>query len=188
MFDMLSSDRRTARFMILPGAVGRQRRDRHEDQRQAGQPPVEPERRCPGSSTIRSGSRITLLSRVFSPWPTESMSLVNRDDQLGRALVAEARQVERHRPAEEVVADVEEGQLHDVGDQHFLEEQEEPLERDARHDQADQEQEGLEAVVRQVAVDPGLEPAVAAEPARRLGPLLGPAASRRASSAVGSAS
>jgi len=39
---------------------------------------------------------------------------------------------ERQRAAVEVVADVEEGQLHDLGHEHFLEEQEEPLDGDAR--------------------------------------------------------
>ena len=78
MFDMLSSDRRTARFMILPARLA-----------------VSPET---GTSTIassvsrqfshmailrqliaRSGSRTTLPSKVFRPWLSESMSLVNRD-------------------------------------------------------------------------------------------------------------
>ena len=81
------------------------------------------------------------------------MSLVNRAISSDGALVGKARQIEVDRAAEEHVADVEEGQLHDVGDQHFLEEHEEALERDAQHDQPDQQQQGLEALVGQIAVD-----------------------------------
>ena len=81
----------------------------------------------PRQLTNRSGSRITLLISVFKPWPNESMSLVNRaisSDEPWSEKLARSRSIVRRKKQ---VADVEEGQLHDVGDEHFLEEQEKPL-------------------------------------------------------------
>ena len=126
MFDMLSSDRRTARFMILPARCGADDRDRHQDQRQAGQPPVEPEG---AGQAAHDPERL-----ADHPAQDRHQALLDRlhvvgepGQQLGRALVVEAGQVQGHRPAEEQVADVEEGELGQVGDEDFLEEQEEPL-------------------------------------------------------------
>jgi hypothetical protein len=75
---MLSSERRTACFMILPvrlavnTEIGTSTIVRRVSRQfiQSAKPRQE---------AARSGSRMTLLSRVFNPWPTESMSLVNRE-------------------------------------------------------------------------------------------------------------
>ena len=79
-------------------------------------------------------------------------------EQLGRPLVAEARQVQRHRPAVEQVTDIEQGQLRQVADQHFLDEQEKPLERDPDDHQSHQKHERREAILRQIAGDERLDP------------------------------
>ena len=131
MFDMLSSERRTARFMIWPARLAVS---------------AETGTRTSARQVSRQFSQMAMPRQLMRPQRladhlaqqgveplAERVHVVGEPrDQLGRALVAEARQVERHRPAVEVVADVEEGQLHDVGDEHFLEEQEEALDRDAQ--------------------------------------------------------
>ena len=87
---------------------------------------------------IRNGSRTTLLMTVLNPCAIESMSLVNRDMSSGRPLVGEAGKVQRHGSAEEQVADVEQAQLRDVGDENFLEELEQTLDGHAGHHERNQ--------------------------------------------------
>ena len=133
-------------------AVGRQRRDRHEDQRQAGQPPVQPE--GPAQAEDDPQRLADQLAQQRDEPLAERVHVVGEPGhQLGRALVGEAAQVEVERAAEEEVADVELRQLHDVGDQDFLEEHEEALDRHADDDQAEQEQQVAEAVRGEIAVD-----------------------------------
>jgi hypothetical protein len=50
-----------------------------------------------------------------------------------RALIPEAREVERHRAPVKVVADPKQRELHHVGDEHFLKEEKESLRRHAEH-------------------------------------------------------
>ncbi len=78
MFDMLSSDFRTARFMTLPtryvaAAETGTRIKVRQVSRQLNQ--NAPARQV----TIRNGSRTTLLINVLRPCESDSMSLVNRD-------------------------------------------------------------------------------------------------------------
>ena len=78
------------------------------------------------------------------------MSLVNRAISSAEPWSEKLRQVQVERAAEEQVADVEQRPLHDVGDQHLLEEHEEALDRHADHDEAHQEQQAAKAVGREI--------------------------------------
>ena len=85
--------------------------------------------------TIRMGSRITLLISVLSPWPNESMSLVNRaisSDEPWSEKLARSRLIDRRK---NMLRMSKRRQLHHVGDQHFLEEHEEALEGHPQHDE-----------------------------------------------------
>ncbi len=113
---------------------------------------------------IRNGSRITLLNKRVQPLRDRIHVVGEAGDQLRRALVAEAREVERHGASEEVIANVEQRQLHQAGDEDFLKEEEQSLQGDAKHHEEKQEHERLESLVREVAFDPRLCPAVPRHP------------------------
>ncbi len=138
----------------------------------AGQPPVEPESTAEHAEEPE-GLADDLAHQGVKPL-TERVHVIGEPrHQLGRALVGEAGEVEVDRAPEEHVADVEEGQLHDRGDQGLLQKHEESLERDADHDESHQEQKTSVTVVRQILVDIGLGEQIPREYAVAIGLFLG---------------
>ena len=139
------------------------RRDRHDHQGQAGQPPVQVER--PAQAEDDSQRFADQLAHERDQPLAERIHVVGEPrHQLGGTLIREAAQVQVERAPEEQVADVELRPLHDVGNQDLLQEHEEALDRHSQDDQADQEEQIAKAVRGQVAVDRRLQLLVPPQP------------------------
>ena len=114
---------------------------------------------------MRRGSRTTLDMRVERPWESESMSFVKRAMSSAAPLSptwprssAMVRLKKRFRMSKRTCWLMSATRA-------SCENMKKPLMAMQTHDTADQEEEGLEAVVGEVLVDKGLHPAVGGDPA-----------------------
>ena len=149
-------------FEGFADAVGGESGDGYDDEGEAGEAPVEPE--GAGEEADDAKGLSDHLGEEGVEALGDGVDVVGEaGHELGGALVGEAGQIQLHGASEEEVAEVEEGELGDGGDEDVLGELEDAFDGDSGHDEGEEEAEGTEAVAGEVAGDEGFDPVKASE-------------------------